>query len=361
MKGRPDSPAFGHWKPKCRYLSSVGPLFLSIFLPITFIFDTSFANDTGMIEAIEREMASTFEEISPSVFKVHALVKIKDSSGNSSWGRNIGSGVVFDSAGHLMTTCDVVFGARSIEVVSGAGIRYDAKLVGIDPETNLALLKIHDGSVKPVTVGDSDLVKAGHWAIILGNTFDVMSPVFGMVMGILERDGWIRVNVKSYPGNSGAPVFDSSGRMVGIVTAALAEPPVLDLQLAQRGLRPNSSLSGVTFVLPVNLAMEAAKRVMTEGKFGWIGLKIYSTPVLVDGGIGFRVIDVVGEGPADTAGVRKGDIMISCQGKRFNDVRKLIYSIRSIPIGKKLELELSRHGKTFVTHVEVGEISSYMK
>jgi len=354
MRGGSDSPAPGLREFAHRFLSAG---LLSIFLSPIVLIGTSSAEDSGVLKAIEREISSTFEEVSPSVFKVYALVPIHDGTGRRVWGRNVGSGVAFDSTGHLMTTGDVVFGARDIEVISGAGLRCGAKLIGIDPETNIAVLKIDGGPIRPVRIGDSDQVKAGHWAIVLGNTFDVMSPFFGTVMGRLGKNGWIQVNVRSYPGNSGAPVFDSSGRMVGIVTAALAEPPVSDLQLASSGgsLAPSSPISGVTLVLPVNFAMEAAKRII-EGKRGWIGLKIYSKPMLIGGKLGFRIIDVIEGSPAERAGVRGGDIIISCQRRRFKDVRGLVKFIKGVPAGERIELELIRESRRFRTYVEVGEL-----
>jgi Do/DeqQ family serine protease len=270
-------------------------------------------------------------------------------------GRASGSGVIVDPRGYILTNNHVVESAAEIEVGLSDDRKFKATLVGRDPKTDLAVLKIEapPDSLPVAELGDSDRLRVGQWAVAIGNPFGLDRTV---TVGIISATGRTRVGVATYeafiqtdasinPGNSGGPLLNLQGRVIGINTAIVATG------------------QGIGFSIPINMAREVMGQLIARGRVvrGWLGIVIQDlTPDLAAGfGLpnadGVLVSDVVSDGPAEGAGIRAGDVIVEFAGTPIKEVTDLQKRVAAVEPGKPAALTVIRDKRPTRLSVRIGE------
>ncbi len=257
-----------------------------------------------------------------------------------------GSGFIIDPAGYIVTNDHVVRGSKIIRVKMQDGTEFEAKLIGRDPLTDLAVLKVDSDRALPhVAFNDAPAPKVGDWVVTIGNPFGLGHTVTAGIVSAHHRtigqgpyDDFIQIDAPINKGNSGGPAFNIDGTVIGVNTAIFS---------------PTGGSVGIGFAIPAS----AAKRVVTElrekGKVarGWLGVHIQSvTPDLADSlGLGEprgAMVSKVNEGgPASKAGVLRGDVIVEVDGKAVKNARELPRMVAHIPAGRSVSLGIVRKGK----------------
>jgi serine protease Do len=268
--------------------------------------------------------------------------------------RGVGSGFVMNRDGYILTNNHVVEDADQIKVKLTSGKEYDGKIVGRDPKTDLALIKIEASSdLQPLSLGNSDDLKVGSWVVAVGSPFGLEQTITagivsakGRVIGSGPYDNFIQTDASINPGNSGGPLINMKGEVVGINTAIIA------------------SGQGIGFAIPINMAKEIAPQLQEKGHVtrGWLGVSIQEvTPALVKSfdlkeKKGALVAHVVSGSPAEKAGIEQGDVIVEFDGKEVTDSKDLPRIVASTPIGKAVTIKLLRNGKALDRQMKVGEM-----
>ncbi len=270
--------------------------------------------------------------------------------------QSLGSGFVIDKDGFILTNNHVVENTEEIKVKLADKREYDAKIVGRDTKTDLALIRIEsDHPLVPLSLGDSDKLYVGDWVIAIGNPFGLEATVTAGIVSAKYRDigagsydNFIQTDASINPGNSGGPLLNTAGEVVGINTAILS--------------RSGGSV-GIGFAIPINMAKDLLPQ-LKKGKVvrGWLGVMIQKiTPDLKEkldlkDEKGALVADVTAGGPAEEAGIKRGDVIISFDGEEIKEMHDLPYIVASTPVGKKVTVEIIRKGKKKSLQVKTGEL-----
>ena len=258
--------------------------------------------------------------------------------------RSLGSGFIIDREGYIVTNNHVIDGADQITVKLSNNKEYDAKLVGRDPKTDLALIKIKNSSdLKPLPVGNSDQLNVGNWVVAIGSPFGLEQTVTagivsakGRIIGSGPFDDFIQTDASINPGNSGGPLINMNGEVIGINTAIAA------------------SGQGIGFAIPMNLAKGIIDQLKLNGKVerAWLGVGIQDLTVELaeyyglEGKEGVLVTRVYQGDPADKAGIRAKDIITSVDGKPVELAKDLLRIIANAAVGKKTSITLLRDGES---------------
>jgi serine protease Do len=264
---------------------------------------------------------------------------------------SLGSGVIFSADGYIITNNHVVENADEINVTLHTYEEYEATIVGRDPKSDVALLKIEPKTDLPyVTFGDSDTLRVGEWVLAIGNPFGLQKTVTAGIESAKGRS----INNESYgnfihPGNSGGPLFNLNGEMVGVNTAIFS--------------RTGGNI-GIGFAIPINMAKNVLAQLKEHGKVtrGWLGVMIQQvTPDLADNfgldrPIGALVGQVVPDSPADKAGLNAGDVIIEYNGKEVSQMSMLPAMVANTSVGEKATIVLIRDGKKQDITVEIGKL-----
>ncbi|HKZ08628.1 MAG TPA: DegQ family serine endoprotease [Methylomirabilota bacterium] len=271
-------------------------------------------------------------------------------------GRASGSGVIVDRQGFILTNNHVVENAAEIEIGLSDDRKFKATLVGRDPKTDLAVVKIDSPppSLPVAEMGDSDRLRVGQWAIAIGNPFGLDRTV---TAGIISATGRTRVGVATYeafiqtdasinPGNSGGPLLNLQGKVIGINTAIVATG------------------QGIGFSIPINMAREVMGQLIARGRVvrGWLGIVIQDlTPELAAGfGLpdttgGVLVSDVMKDSPAEAAGMRTGDVIVEFTGSGIKEVTDLQRRVAAVEPGRPAALTVIRDRRPTRLTVHIGE------
>ena len=258
-----------------------------------------------------------------------------------------GSGFIIDAEGHVVTNNHVIDGADEITVILSDGKRYAAKLRGRDPKTDLALLKIEaEDDLPHVAFGNSDAARVGDWVIAVGNPFGLGGTVSAGIVSARGRDiqsasvvDFLQVDAAINRGNSGGPLLDTEGRVVGINTAIYS---------------PNGGSVGIGFAIPANVAKPVIDELRKTGEVarGWLGVQIQAlTPEIAESlnlgkQAGALVAKVVPESPAAKAGLRQGDVILGVDGKDLAAFKDLPRRIAALKPGAAARLTVWRQGRT---------------
>ncbi|KVR71489.1 Do family serine endopeptidase [Burkholderia ubonensis] len=269
---------------------------------------------------------------------------------------NLGSGVIVSPEGYILTNQHVVDGADQIEVALADGRTATAKVIGIDPETDLAVLKINMTDLPTITLGRSDQSRVGDVVLAIGNPFGVGQTVtMGIIsalgrnhLGINTFENFIQTDAPINPGNSGGALVDVNGNLLGINTAIYS--------------RSGGSL-GIGFAIPVSTARTVLESIITTGSVtrGWIGVEPQDvTPEIAESfGLqqksGAIVAGVLQGGPADKAGIKPGDILVSVNGEEITDTTKLLNVVAQIKPGATAKVHVVRKGKELNVNVMIGK------
>jgi serine protease Do len=257
---------------------------------------------------------------------------------------SLGSGFIINKDGFILTNDHVVKDAESIQVKLSNDKVYSGKVVGEDPKTDLAIVKINAREELPVAVlGDSDKLQVGQWAIAIGNPFGLDRTVtVGVVsatgrsnMGIETYEDFIQTDASINPGNSGGPLLNIYGEVIGINTAIVAAG------------------QGIGFAIPINMAKQVVGPLIKKGSVprGWLGVSIQPVTDAMAQSFGLSkargalISDIMAGSPAEKAGLRQGDIITTFAGKEIKDARQLQLLVADTPAGQRVEVEIFRDGK----------------
>lgn len=268
---------------------------------------------------------------------------------------NLGSGVIVSSEGYILTNQHVVDGADQIEVALADGRRTNAKVVGVDPETDLAVLKISMTNLPTITLGRIEEARVGDVVLAIGNPFGVGQTVtMGIIsalgrnhLGINTFENFIQTDAPINPGNSGGALVDARGNLLGINTAIYS--------------RSGGSL-GIGFAIPVSTARSVLESIITTGSVtrGWIGVEPQDVTPAIAESFGLKqkgtiVAGVLQGGPADKAGIKPGDVLLNVNGQDITDTTRLLNVIAQIKPGTDAKVRLMRKNKEMEVDVMIGK------
>ncbi len=267
----------------------------------------------------------------------------------------LGSGVIISSAGHVLTNHHVIEGAEEIEVQLSDGRQALARVVGTDPDTDLAVLQIDLPHLPVAVLGDSDALRVGDAVLAIGNPFGVGQTVTGGIVSALGRtqlginifENFIQTDAAINPGNSGGALVDVQGHLIGINTAIFTR---------------SGGFMGIGFAIPTSTARQVLEAIVRDGAVtrGWIGVEPQAlTPELAQH-FGLRrdrgviIIGVLRNAPAAQAGIRPGDVVVSVAGQPVADVATLLATVAALPPGQATQMQIERQGERFTLQVTPG-------
>ncbi len=275
---------------------------------------------------------------------------------------SLGSGFVIDPSGIIVTNNHVIKEADEITVTLSDDSRYEATVIGHDPKTDVAVLKIEaDKPLPSVSWGNSDDSRVGDWVIAIGNPFGLGGTVTAGIISARQRDinagpydDFLQTDASINKGNSGGPMFNLAGEVIGINTAIFS---------------PSGGSIGIGFAVPSSLARPVVDQLQKYGRTrrGWLGVRIQTVTeeiaesLGVEEAAGALVADVTKDSPADRAGVEAGDVIVSFDGKRVKQMRELPRMVADTEISRKVKVEVWRKGEIKELWVTLGELEEAEK
>lgn len=269
----------------------------------------------------------------------------------------LGSGFVVDSDGYIVTNNHVIEGAEQVEVVLEDGTTLSASVVGTDPRSDLAVLKVESDKPLPaVEFGDSDSARVGEWVIAIGNPFGLGGTATAGIISARGRDiqsgpydDYLQIDAPINRGNSGGPVFDTHGRVIGINTAIFS---------------PNGGSVGIGFAIPASQAQPAIQQMIENGHVtrGWLGVQIQPVTEDIKSSLGLEntqgalVSDVSVDSPADKAGLEVTDVILDFDGQAVTDNRSLVRLVGRAKPDQKVPVTVWREGKKRSLKVTLGTL-----
>jgi len=268
----------------------------------------------------------------------------------------LGSGVIVSSKGYILTNHHVIEAADEIEVATADGKKFKARVVGSDPDTDIAVLQVNTESLPAITFGNDSGLRAGDVVLAIGNPFGVGQTVtMGIVsavgrshLGINTFENFIQTDAAINPGNSGGALIDSNGNLVGINTAIYSQ---------------SGGSMGIGFAIPASSARQVMESIIETGSVtrGWIGVEAQEiTPELAESFklpvvSGALIAGVIRGGPADKGGVRPGDVLLQVEGKAVTDPQSMLTLVAALVPGKLANLKIRRDTKNLDVQIEVGK------
>jgi serine protease Do len=270
--------------------------------------------------------------------------------------QSLGTGFIVDKEGYILTNNHVVSDADEIKVKLAEGREFKAKVIGRDVKTDLALIKISSAfeSLPALPLGDSEKVLVGEWVLAVGNPFGLGNTVTqgiisatGRVIGAGPYDNFLQTDAPINPGNSGGPLVNLKGEAVGICTAIVAGG------------------QGIGFAIPINMAKSALSQLKEKGRIvrGWMGVSIQSVTPEIARSFGLKeakgalVADVIPDSPASAAGIARGDVVVTFDGKAISSFSDLSRYAAEAPVGTGVPLKVIRSGKEIEIYIKIGEMA----
>ena len=360
---------------------------LAITLFSTCLFST--VAEESVLQSMEREFQAIVKSVQPSVVEVVATCTVTAQKISGKQGtllandpenifcyENIGSGIIINSVGHIVTTAGVIENADEIEVVFANEERTTATLLGVDPLTDIAILSVENNNLPQTKIGDSDQIDTGSWVITVGCSYG-HSPTlsFGTVSGleILPNRPFydaIRINASVNPGNSGGAVVNTSGEIVGIIAAKLEDPYLkqishfLDLTLPELSKKQADMLGAETlfgrtwtrgevgFAIPINTVKYIAEQLTQYGEVprGWLGVRLEQDSERTTA-VGVRVTAVSKGSPAHKSGLKHQDVIVEFKGKPVRTFLELKKRVASSPPNTRVTVKIYRDGQFLLREV----------
>jgi len=271
--------------------------------------------------------------------------------------QSLGSGVIVNQDGYIVTNNHVVEGASEIKVLLGDNREFSGRVAATDPRTDVAVIKISEHNLPTILWGDSDRLQVGEWVLAIGNPFGLTQTVTAGIIsatgranvGIADYEDFIQTDAAINPGNSGGALVNVRGELIGINTAIFSR---------------SGGYMGIGFAIPSNMVREVMESLVKKGKVtrGWLGVQIQPlTPELAEKfGLkdtrGILVSDVSENSPAAEAGMKRGDIILEFDGKRVEDPVHLRNGVAHTEPGKKVPVKIWRKGKEMVLNVKIEEL-----
>ncbi len=270
---------------------------------------------------------------------------------------SLGSGFVIDASGIVVTNNHVIAGADEITVNFADGTKLKAELIGKDPKVDIAILRVKpDKPLKFVKFGDSKASRIGDWVMAIGNPLGLSGTVTLGIVSAINRDinsgpydSFIQTDAAINRGNSGGPLFNMNGEVIGINTAIIS---------------PSGGSIGLGFSIPSSLARNVVEQLVKFGETrrGWLGVQIQTVTeeiaetIGLDKAKGAMIVDVVPNGPAAASGIKSGDVILTFDGKEVKQMRDLPRIVADTPVEKEVEVVVLRKGKEVTLGVAVGRL-----
>jgi serine protease Do len=268
--------------------------------------------------------------------------------------RGVGSGFIISEDGYVLTNNHVVAKANGIFVTMTSGKEFPAKVIGTDPRTDVALLKIEAKDLTALPIGDSNALKKGQWVLAIGSPFGLDSTVTSGIVSAINRDTgdylpFIQTDVAVNPGNSGGPLIDLAGRVVGVNSQIISQ---------------SGGFMGISLAIPIDEVMRVVEQLKAHGKVtrGRIGVQIgpvsddVAKAIGLPSTLGAMVSKVEQGGPAESAGIRSGDVITKFDGKAIKHMTDLPRIVGSTKPGNRVPMEVWRKGKSVTLQVKVAEM-----
>ncbi len=269
---------------------------------------------------------------------------------------NLGSGVIVSANGYILTNHHVVDAAAEIQIALSDGRTLPAHVIGADPETDLAVLKIDANGLPAISFAQPDSLKVGDWVLAMGNPFGVGQTVTAGIVSALGRthlgintfENFIQTDAAINPGNSGGALVDSSGNLVGINSAIYSR---------------TGGSQGIGFAIPVSIARQVMEQIIKDGGVtrGWVGVEVQDlSPELAESlnlkhlQEGALIAGVLKGGPADLGGIRPGDVLLSVNGHPVKDSSSLLNLIAALKPDETVRLSVARKNQSLALQIRVG-------
>ncbi len=302
--------------------------------------------------------ANAVSKASPSVVNIYTATVLRDSTSRRSApedriSRSLGSGIIMDSTGHILTNLHVINGADSILAMLYDGRESLAKVIGVDPDTDLAVLQIDLKNLAPITVGDPGAARVGDIVLAIGNPYGFGHSV---TQGIISATGRYNLQLATYEnyiqtdatinqGNSGGALTDINGNLLGIASALYS---------------PTGASEGIGLAIPADTALHIMQSIIQNGTVvrGWMGVQVEQLRPndlnRLNLNQGLLITGLSDNGPAAMAGLQKGDIITHINGKLINDARAAINRIALSMPGQGVDIEYVRENIAYHTEIIVG-------
>jgi serine protease Do len=270
---------------------------------------------------------------------------------------SLGSGFIIDPAGYVVTNNHVIADSDEVDVILNDGTTLRAKIVGRDTKVDLALLKVNPPHpLKAVKFGNSDKLRLGEWVIAIGNPFSLGGTVTAGIVSARNRDirsgpydNYIQTDAAINRGNSGGPLFNLAGDVIGVNTAIIS---------------PSGGSIGIGFAVPSNTVVPVIDQLREYGEVrrGWLGVRIQQVTDQVADGLGIKpargalVAGIDDKGPARPAGIETGDVIVKFDGQDVKEMRDLPRIVADTPVGKDVEVVVIRKGQEITKHVKLGRL-----
>ncbi|WP_425668459.1 Do family serine endopeptidase [Agrobacterium radiobacter] len=270
---------------------------------------------------------------------------------------SLGSGFVIDPAGYVVTNNHVIEGADAIEVIFPNGSKLKATLVGTDTKTDLSVLKVEPKTpLKAVKFGDSRSMRIGDWVMAIGNPFGLGGSLTVGVISARGRninagpyDNFIQTDAAINKGNSGGPLFNMKGEVIGINTAIIS---------------PSGGSIGIGFAVPTELAQNIVQQLIEFGETrrGWLGVRVQpvtddvAASLGMDSAKGALISGVAKGGPVENGPIQAGDVVLKFDGKDIHEMRDLLRIVAESPVGKDVDVVILRDGKEETVKVKLGQL-----
>ena len=310
-----------------------------------------------MIPVNEKDVTDAIQKVSPAVVTVATLRVIRENFFDTIPLRGLGSGIIFDSNGGILTNHHIVEDASRVEVVTTEGKKFKGEVLGSDAMSDIAVVRVDGEDLPKVRLGDSDNLVVGQIAIAIGNPYGFLLPGPTATVGVVSAlrrhihiedhmyEDLIQTDAAINPGNSGGPLVDSTGSVIGVNTA--------NIPFAQ----------GIGFAIPINTARRIAKEILQNGRvvrpyLGISGMTLNrdiaeSYDIPSENGV---LVVKVGRGtPANQGGVTAGDVILEADKKPLNSWEDLQHTIQNKKVGENIELSIGRNNEQGTVTVVLGE------
>ena len=328
------------------------PIAMGILLSVP---GAAYSRPGSVLKGIEEERAEILEKNRAGVVRIHASYTQTGAVDGLQYGKGFmhGTGFVLDDRGTIVTVHRAVKDAEEIWVTLHTGRRLPARFVASDPVSEVAVIRVEAEGLEPIAIGDSDRVRMGHYAFILGNSFGNLTPSFGVVNKVDRAQDLIHVEAPVHLSFGGAPVFCSTGKILGLVWALLDPWSGILPEGA-----PDSRMMQETnfvFVVPVNRVVRVAQRLLdgSQTVYGWLGV----TGEYDADYHGVRVDSIAPNGPAASSGIVRGDLIISFQEQQIQSAEHLQSLVLSTTPGTEVRMKIKRGEQPDTPRVEVGKLS----
>lgn len=338
------------------------------------------------IQQLSKEFIDVSKQLTPEIVSIYSTKVIKQKNnyhediddpflkrffdlpengkGQSRKEQGLGSGIIVDSTGLILTNNHVVEGASEIKVTLSDKRKFKAKVIGTDPKTDVAVIRLEKATNLPVAkLGDSSKIQIGEWVLAVGNPLGLTSTVTSGIIsakgradvGVADFEDFIQTDAAINPGNSGGALVNLNGEVIGINTAIASK---------------TGGYMGVGFAIPINMAKKIMNDIVTKGKVsrGFLGIQIQNMNESIAKGLkvdnpnsGIIVGDVVKDSPADKAGIKRYDVILELNGKEVTDVNSFRNNIASDSPGDTAKLIVLRDGKKVDVNIKLAEMDNTIK